>query len=124
VLDNEGRFAIVTNVERGRRWTLLVRETNAPASGRRSRVVLMPRRRHQAGDDCFGSRAGDGDNKPDRRGEHEISRNTIVQGMPESSGGPVVTTFVWFFLYHAKLRASLTPGIPCALSCQRDDDDA
>jgi hypothetical protein len=26
----EGRFAIVTNLGRGMRWTLLVRETNAP----------------------------------------------------------------------------------------------
>ena len=29
------------------RWTLVVRETNAPTSGRRSRVVLMPRRWRQ-----------------------------------------------------------------------------
>jgi hypothetical protein len=28
VLDKEGRFAIVTNVGRGERWTLLVRETS------------------------------------------------------------------------------------------------
>jgi hypothetical protein len=30
--------------------------------------------------------AGDGDNKPDHRGEHEGNRNTIAQGMP---GQPV-----------------------------------
>jgi hypothetical protein len=55
------------------RWTLLARKTNVPTSGRRSRVGLMPRRWHQIGDDAFGINANDGDNKPDRRGEHEAS---------------------------------------------------
>jgi hypothetical protein len=29
--------------------------------------------------------AADGDNKPDHQGEREISRNAIVQGMPDVS---------------------------------------
>jgi hypothetical protein len=40
----EGRFAIVTDVGGGMRWTQAVLKTRAPACGRRSRVVLTPRR--------------------------------------------------------------------------------
>src|SRR6266404_42725 len=50
-----------------------------------------------------------------RRGEHEISRKTIARGMPGQSGGPVVTTLVWFYFFHARLRVHWAPGIPCAL---------
>jgi len=59
---HEGRIAIVTDVGRGMRWTPSVRKTNAPESGRSSRVVLMSRRWHQVGDDAS-HRAGDGDKK-------------------------------------------------------------
>jgi hypothetical protein len=54
-------------------------------------------------------------NKPDRRGEHEISRKTIARGMPGDPGVTVVTTLVCFFHLHARLRAHQAPGIPCAL---------
>jgi hypothetical protein len=40
----EGRFAIVTDVGFGMRWTRLRAGRSAPARGRRSRVVLTPRR--------------------------------------------------------------------------------
>jgi hypothetical protein len=43
----EGRFAIVTNVGGGMRWTRTTRLTSACVCGRRRRVVLMPRRWHQ-----------------------------------------------------------------------------
>jgi hypothetical protein len=46
----------------GGRWSR--RKACAETSGRRSRVVLAPRRWRQVGDDCFGNRAVDGDNKP------------------------------------------------------------
>jgi hypothetical protein len=36
-------------------------------------------------------------NKPDRRGEREISRKTIARGMPGDSGVTVVTMLVCFF---------------------------
>jgi hypothetical protein len=52
---HEGRIAIVTDVGRGMRWTLSVRQTNALGSGRSSRVVLTPRRWRQAGRRCFAS---------------------------------------------------------------------
>jgi hypothetical protein len=57
-------------------------------------------------------------NKPDRRGEHGISRKTIAQGMPGCSGEPVVTSLVCFFISHARLRVQRAPGIPCALCCR------
>jgi hypothetical protein len=45
----EGRFAIVTDVGRGMRWTRMALLTKAPFRGRRSRVVLTPRRWRQVG---------------------------------------------------------------------------
>jgi hypothetical protein len=58
---------------------------------------------------------GDGDRKPDLQGELEISRNTIARGMPESSGEPVVTTFVCLLSHEAAgefgARHSLRPLI-------------
>jgi hypothetical protein len=53
--------------------------------------------------------------KPDHRGDHVISRNTIARGMPDCSGEPVVTMLVCFFILHARLRVRRAPGIPCAL---------
>jgi hypothetical protein len=50
--------------------------------------------------------------KPDHQGELEISRNTIVQGMPEWSGEPVVTTFVWFFLPTRHYGRAVRPAFP------------
>ena len=60
-------------------------------------------------------------NNAAHRGEHEISRNTIAQGMPVSSGCPVVTTLARFFVLRARLRVRLAPGIPCALLSSRAD---
>src|ERR1700721_1349833 len=59
------------------RWTLIALVTKAFVGGRRSRVVLMPRRRHQV---CK-SFASDGDKKADHRGEHGISRKPLRAGM-------------------------------------------
>jgi hypothetical protein len=53
--------------------------------------------------------------KPGLRGEHGISRKTIVQGMPDCFGEPVVTTLACFSLSHARLRVHRAPGIPCTL---------
>jgi hypothetical protein len=54
-------------------------------------------------------------NKPDRRGEHEISRKTVARGMPGDPGVTVVTMLVCFFHLHARLRVHWASGIPCAL---------
>ena len=58
--------------------------------------------------------------KPGLRGEHEGSRNTIVQGMPVDFGGPVVTSLVCFLHLHARLWVYRAPGIPCALFVEED----
>src|SRR5436309_15735078 len=43
-----------------------------------------------------------GTNKPDRRGEHEISRKTIARGMPGETGVTVVTMLVCFVLFRTR----------------------
>jgi hypothetical protein len=53
----EGRFAVVTDVGCGMRWTQAAPLTKACACGRRSRVVLTPRRWRQVGAE---DGAGDG----------------------------------------------------------------
>ncbi len=57
---HEGRFAIVTDVGCGMRWTQAARLTSALSCGRRSRVVLTPRRWRQV---CGSDSAGDGGKK-------------------------------------------------------------
>jgi hypothetical protein len=74
--------------------------------GRRSRVVLAPRRWREVGDNAPHC-AGDGDNKPDRRRERGISRKTIARGMPGCFGLPVVTNSCALLLSHARLRVWL-----------------
>jgi len=39
--------------------------------------------------------------------------------MPGETGVTVVTTLVWFFHFHARLRVHRAPGIPCALHLRR-----
>jgi hypothetical protein len=41
--------------------------------------------------------------EPGHRGEHEISRKTIAQGMSECFGEPVVTNSCVYFISHARL---------------------
>jgi len=84
-------------------------------SGRRSRVVLMPRRRHQVGDDAS-HRAGDGDKKARSPGR---SRSSPLKPLRRecrlNPSGPVVATLVCFLFSHARLRVQRASGIPCAL---------
>src|ERR1700737_1621426 len=65
----EGRFAIVTDVGCGMRWTQAVPKTRALSCGRRSRVVLTPRRWCQVGGS---NSAGDGGKKARLTGESAI----------------------------------------------------
>jgi hypothetical protein len=79
----EGRFAIVTNVERDA-MDAAVRETSAACRVRRSRVVLTPRCWRQA---LRAKRPrSDGGKKAGHRGEREVSRKAIAQGEPDVSG--------------------------------------
>jgi hypothetical protein len=41
-------------------------------------------------------------NKPDRRGEHEVTVKTIARGIPGESGVTVVTTLVCFFTFYTR----------------------
>ena len=71
----EGRFAIVTDVGCGMRWTRACRKTNGTFRGRRSRVVLTPRRWRQVGDDAsLASRPATVTTRPDHREEREGNR--------------------------------------------------
>src|SRR5579864_1113059 len=66
--------------------------------------------------------AGDGGKKArfTRKSTKETVK-AIAQGMPASSGEPVVTTLVCFLFSHARLWVHLAPGIPCALCLSRDE---
>jgi hypothetical protein len=91
-------------------------KTNAAIRGRRSRVVLTPRRWRQVGG-IFRWRRWQ--QSPVTGESTKETVKTIVQGMPAEPGEPVVTTRVLFTL-HTRLRVHRTPGIPCALRYLRD----
>jgi len=93
------------------RWTQAALKTRAPACGRRSRVVLTPRRRRQV---SRGDSADDGDKKARSPGR---ARNKPLKplraGMPGDSGGPVVTTLVCFVLFRTRGRGCIAhPAFP------------
>jgi hypothetical protein len=75
----EGRFAIVTDVGSGMRWTRQCRQTSGAECGRRSRVVLMPRRWRQVGGDDLPAMVA---RKPITRESTKQAVKTIAQGMP------------------------------------------
>ena len=113
-----GALAIVTKRWDGMRWTLA-------ASGAISRrTKRCPRTAKSCGPGAAmlalslaeQSPRGDGDNKPAHRGEHDISRKAIAQGMSECS--PLTCMLVCAFLcatWHTRPRVQRAPGIPCAL---------
>jgi len=81
-LDKRGVSRSSQNVGRGMRWTLLVRETNAATGGRRSRVVLTPRRWRQVVDNAAHC-DDDGDNKPGSPGRaRRKPLKPFARGMP------------------------------------------
>ena len=84
----EGRFAIVTDVGSGMRWTRYVTRRRTYRV-RRSRMVLAPRRWRQVGDDAS-HHADDGGKRARSPGRLRISRRTIAQGMPAAPAEPVV----------------------------------
>src|SRR6185312_5642851 len=76
--DREGRFAIVTDVGSGMRWTRAHQLTSDVASGRQRRVVLIPRCWNQVLRD--GSQ-GDGGNQARSPGRARYKPQTIAQRM-------------------------------------------
>ena len=114
-----GASAVVTNAGRVA-VDARVATDESSLSVRQSRVVLTPRWWCQVpgkptllGDD--------GGKKPVRRGEHDISRKAIAQGMPECSDCTcmLVCAFLCAHL-HTRPRVQQAPGIPCSLCCWRD----
>jgi hypothetical protein len=83
----KGRFAIVTDVRLGMRWTRVVRLTSALSCGRRSRVVLTPRRWRQVGESNF---AGEGGKKA--RSPGRARRKPLT---PSRAGMPGVPVRPW-----------------------------
>jgi hypothetical protein len=61
-------------------------------------------------------RAGDGGKRARSPGRARSKTLTPSRaGMLGNPGGPVVTTLVWFYFSHARLRVHWAPGIPHAL---------
>lgn len=50
--------------------------------------------------------------KPDHRGEHGVSRKTVVQGMPDRSGEPVVTNLRVFYFARKAAGEPDHPAFP------------
>jgi hypothetical protein len=73
-------------------------------SGRRSRVVLTPRRWRQVGG---GNSAGDGDKKARSPGSTKETVKTIARGMPGFSGVTVVTILVCFLHFAHEAAGAL-----------------
>jgi len=78
----EGRFAIVTDVGCGMRWTQACAKTRRFDCGRRSRSVLVPRRWHQVGEDAFASCRRRRQQSPVSGETTKETVKTIAQGMP------------------------------------------
>jgi len=95
------------------RWTRGCRKTGGASRGRRSRVVLTPRRWRQAGGS---NSAGDGGKKARSPGR---ARSKPLKPLRREGrvfpAVSVVTMLVWFFHFHARLRVHRAPGFPCAL---------
>src|SRR6202030_2565091 len=73
--------------------------------GRRSRVVLAPRRWRQVGG---GNSADDGDKKARSPGRaRRKPLKPLRAGMPGDPGGPVVTTLVWFLFFPREAAGAL-----------------
>jgi hypothetical protein len=134
---SEGRIAIVTDAG-GMRWTRRRRaqghrraapsgvgerafgaRTIGTCRGRRSRVVLTPRRWRQVGDDAS-HHTGDGGKKARSPGRARSKPLKPLRG--ESR---IVSVNLWrltrvLFILHARLRVHRASGFPCALCSRRD----
>ena len=103
-----GRIAIVTDVGYGMRWTRQCQKTNDVARGRRSRVVLTPRRWRQVGGRDF---TGDGDNKARSPGR---ARRKPLKPLRREAGCPVNLWSNSRVFLHARPRVQRAPGFPCS----------
>jgi hypothetical protein len=92
---HKGRFAIVTDVGQGMRWTQAVLLTRALSCGRRSRVVLTPRRWRQVGERDFAGDGGKQARSPRRARRKPLKPSRA--GMPGDPGATVVTNACAFY---------------------------
>jgi hypothetical protein len=115
----EGRLAIVTDagrdaVDAGSVGRAKRRADERRWCGRRSRVVLTPRRWRQVGGSDIRRRRWQ--TSPVTGESAKETVKTIARGMPGDSGVTVVTMLVCFFIFaHKAAGAIRAPGIPCAL---------
>jgi hypothetical protein len=98
------------------RWTRRRARRSAPARGRRSRVVLTPRRWRSSPRRRVRRLAGDGGKKARSpgRARRKPLKPLRGEGRVEPTS-PVVTTLVCFFTLHTGPRVRRAPGLPCAL---------
>ena len=82
----KGGVSRSSRTREGMRWTRASRETSVWLSVRRSRVVLTPRCWRQVRGDISRATVA---KKPGHRGEREVSRKAIAQGMSECFRCPV-----------------------------------
>ena len=91
----KGRFAIVTNVGSGMRWTRQCRKTSDTTRTAKSCGPDAPTLASRSWSDLRTTVA----KGPGHRGEHEVTVKTIAQGRPDVFGEPVVTTLVCFLSF-------------------------
>jgi hypothetical protein len=84
--------------------------------GRRSRVVLTPRRWRQVGDDARASRRRWWQQSPVTKESAEETVKTIAQEMPGVSGGPVATNSCAYYFAHGAAGASRARHFPRPLN--------
>jgi hypothetical protein len=103
----------------GMRWTLMALLTRALSCGRRSRVVLTPRRwrqvleRHASWERWW-------QQSPVTRESTEETVKTIACGNAGCPGELVVTNACAYYTSRTRLRVQRAPGIPHALCWARD----
>jgi hypothetical protein len=111
----EGRIAIVTDVGRGMRWTLLVRETSAPR--KRTAKPCGPDAPMLASSwrQCLRIALATVATKPGSPGR---ARNKPLKPLRRKRRNVWPTCgdlLACFLLLHARLRVRLAPGVSCAL---------
>ena len=94
----------------GMRWTRAARLTSVPTCGRRSRVVLTPRRWRQVGERNFTGDGGKQARSP-RRARNKLLKPSRA-GMPGDPGELVVTNACAYYTSRTRLRVQRAPGIP------------
>ena len=122
--DTEGRFAIVTDVGCGMRWTRAALLTRAPPCGRRSRVVLTPRRwrqvlEKQASCKFLGGDGGKQARSPGRARNKPLK--PLRAGMPGDPGATVVTNSCVYYFYTRGCGCNGHPAFPTPFVGRIDD---